>query len=85
LGHCDDLRQRRPAGGAEALEAGKLRLDRDAGGAGALDQVAAVRENRGPRLFGGGGAGTCRRLPLPGQLGRVGVETKADLAAALVY
>ena len=37
-----DLGQRRPAGRAEALEAGELRLDRDAGRAGALDQGAAV-------------------------------------------
>ena len=77
-----DLGQRRPAGRAEALEAGELRLDRDAGRAGALDQRPAV-----------GGDGTGRQLGRraldrgpevgPGQLRRVGVETEADLAAAL--
>jgi hypothetical protein len=29
-------------------------------------------------------AGGGSRLPLPGQLGRIGVEAKADLAAALL-
>ena len=43
-----------PAGGAEALEAGELRLDRDAGGAGGVDQRAAVHEHGGGRLGGGG-------------------------------
>jgi hypothetical protein len=34
--------------------------------------------------LGGGGLRILRRLPLPGQLGRVGVEAEADLAAALL-
>jgi hypothetical protein len=51
--------------------------------AGPLDQVAAVlgdshRRQLARRRLGFG----CRR-PLPGQLGRVGVEAEADLAATL--
>jgi hypothetical protein len=46
----DDELQRMPAGGAEALEARELRLDRDAGGAGGVDGRRAVRRD------GGGGA-----------------------------
>ena len=45
-----DLGERRPAGRAEALEAGELRLDRDAGRAGLLDQRAGSgRRRRRPR------------------------------------
>ena len=47
--------EREPAGGAEALEAGELGLDRDAGGAGGVDQRAAVDEDGGGGLRGGGG------------------------------
>ena len=46
--------EREPAGGAEALEAGELRLDRDAGRAGGVDQRAAVDEHGGGGLRGGG-------------------------------
>ena len=77
-----DLGEGCPAGGAEALEAGQLRLDRDAGGAGAVDQIATVSDDRGGGQIGGG-AGVTRLHPLPGQLGRIGVETEADLTAAL--
>jgi len=76
-----DLGQRRPAGSAEALEAGELGLDRDAGRAGAVDQGAAVLGDSGGGALGGRGALTAG--PVPGQLGRVGVEAEADLAAAL--
>ena len=41
-GDRPDLGKSRPAGRAEPLEAGELRLDGDAGRAGALDQRAAV-------------------------------------------
>ena len=49
-----DLCQRRPAGGPEPLEAGELGLDRDAGRARSLDQVAAVRRDRGAGPLGRG-------------------------------
>jgi hypothetical protein len=54
LGGRADLGQGRPAGRAEALEAGQLRLDRDAGRAGALDQATTVLDDGGRRLLGGG-------------------------------
>jgi hypothetical protein len=78
-----DLFQGAPAGRAEALEAGELRLDGDAGRSRLVDQAAAVGGDRGGRQLCGRGAGIAWRLPLPGQLGRVGVEAEADLAAAL--
>jgi len=62
-----------------------LRLDRDAGGAGAVDQAAAVSEDRRGGQLGDRRLGVGRRRPLPGQPGRIGVEAEADLAAALVY
>ena len=43
----DGFGERRPAVGAEALEAGELRLDRDAGRAGGVDQRHAVRAHCG--------------------------------------
>jgi hypothetical protein len=78
-----DRFQRRPAGSAEALEGRQLRLDRDAGGAGALDQRPAVGGNGGGGELGRVGASIGLR-PAPGKLGRVGVEAEADLALALV-
>lgn len=39
--------------------------------------------DRGGCQLGGRGLGVARLRPLPGQLGRVGVEAEADLAAAL--
>lgn len=72
-----------PAGSAEALEAGELRLDRDAGGTRPVDQVAAVLGDRGGSQLGGRPLGIAGALPLPGELRRIGVESEADLAAAL--
>jgi hypothetical protein len=40
--------------------------------------------DRDGRQLGGGGLGIARLRPLPGQLGRVGVEAETDLAAALL-
>jgi hypothetical protein len=48
----DDPLQREPAVGAEALEAGELRLDRDAGGSGRVDRRRAVRRDRGGGALG---------------------------------
>jgi hypothetical protein len=52
VGVLDDTLERAPAGGAEALEAGELRLDRDARGAGAVDGRRAVRRDRGGGALG---------------------------------
>jgi hypothetical protein len=41
-----DALERKPAVGAEALEAGELRLDRDAGGSRSVDGRLAVRRDR---------------------------------------
>jgi hypothetical protein len=82
-GRGTNLFEGEPAGGAEALEAGELRLDRDAGGAGAVDQVAAVLGDRDGRQLSGRRLRIAGTRPLPGQLGRIGVEAEADLAAAL--
>ena len=82
-GRCADLFEGEPAGGAEALEAGELRLDRDARRAGPVDQVAAVLGDRDGRQLSGRRLGIAGARPLPGQLGRIGVEAEADLAAAL--
>jgi hypothetical protein len=60
-----------------------LRLHRDAGGAGPVDQVAAVLGDRGGRQLCDRRLGIACARPRPGQLGRVGVEAEADLAAAL--
>jgi hypothetical protein len=46
VGVCDDALERVPAVGAEALEAGELRLDRDAGGSRRVDGRRAVGRNR---------------------------------------
>jgi hypothetical protein len=62
-----------------------LRLDRHAGRPGAVDQEAAVRYHRGGGRLGGRRLSAGGRRPLPGQLGRVGVEAEADLAATLSY
>lgn len=42
-------------------------------------------DDRGCRPLCSRGAGVNRRAPGPGQMGRVGVEAEADLAAALLY
>jgi hypothetical protein len=44
-----------------------------------------VRGDRCGRRLGRRAILLARRRPLPGQLGRVGVEAEADLAAALSY
>jgi hypothetical protein len=44
-----------------------------------------VGYHRGGGQLGGQRAGTGGHRPLPGQLGRVRVETEADLTAALFY
>ena len=49
----DDELQHAPAVGAEALEAGELRLDRDAGGPGGVDGRRAVRRDRDGGALGG--------------------------------
>ena len=46
MGVLDQALERAPAVRAEALEAGQLRLDRDAGGAGRIDGRCAVRGDR---------------------------------------
>jgi len=48
-----------------------------------VDQVAAVLGDSQGRQLRRRRLGFGRRRPLPGQLGRVGVEAEADLAAAL--
>jgi hypothetical protein len=79
-----DLSQGGPAGRPEPLEAGELRLDRDAGRARPLDQAAAVgRDGCRGQLGGGLAGGQLDRVR--GELPRVGVEPEADLAAALLY
>jgi hypothetical protein len=83
-GDAADLFERVPAGGSQPLEAGELRLDGDAGGAGPLDQGPAMPGDRGSRQLCRRRLGVACRLPLPGQLGRVGVEAETDLTAALL-
>jgi hypothetical protein len=51
---------------------------------GLLDQVAAVLGDRDRRQLSRRRLGFARARPLPGQLGRVRVEAKADLAATLL-
>ena len=74
--------ERRPAVGAEALEARELRLDRDAGRAGGVDQRGAVRAHRGgrPERWRSLGGRLLERLrPQPS---RIGVEPEHDLRLA---
>src|SRR5207253_3173844 len=83
LGGGTDLLQRAPAGCPEALEAGQLRLDRHAGGAGGLDQPAAVLEYRRGSAVGNVCEVGIRRRRFR-KRGRVRVKPQAYLAAALV-
>jgi hypothetical protein len=50
-----------------------------------LDQGAAVADHRRGGQLGGERSWTGGHRPLPGQLGRIGVEAEADLAATLLY
>ena len=75
----DDPLERHPALRAEALEAGELRLDRDAGGRRRLDQLEAAVADR---LGRGPGGRLPRREPLR-RPGWIRVEAEAYLAAAL--
>ena len=78
----DGRRQRGPAGRAEALEAGELRLDGDARRAGGVDDRAAVRGDGGRGALGGRAArGRGRDRGRPQAL-RVGVEPEHDLRLA---
>ncbi len=77
----DHTLKRAPAGPTEALEAGELRLDRDARRPGRLDQRTAVRENG----VGGGLGGRTFALPRPPlEPVRIRIEPETDLAAALL-
>jgi len=76
-----DLGQGDPTGRPKPLEAGQLGLDGNAGRAGLPDERTAVRRDGAGRTLGrrgsvGRGVG--------GELGGVGVEPEADLAAALL-
>jgi hypothetical protein len=78
-----DLVERPPAVLTQSFEAGELRLDRDAGRPGRLDQPVALLVDRNRRPFGdvaeitlGGGV---RR-----QGARIRIQPEADLAAALL-
>jgi hypothetical protein len=76
-----------PAHGAEPLEAGQLRLDGNAGRPGGVDGTDAVLGDRSGReesdlaLVGGLAVRADRAGP---ELGGVGIEPEADLAAALL-
>jgi len=83
LGGGANLGEGGPTGRAEALEAGELRLDGDAGGASALDQATAVGDDGSRGGLGGITAGGYGGRPRSAQLGGIGVEAEADLAAAL--
>lgn len=79
-----DLFQRTPSRCTQPLEAGELGLDGNAGGTGPLDQGPTVVGDRGGCQLCRRRLGVARRRPLPGQLGRVGVEAETDLTAALL-
>jgi hypothetical protein len=79
----DDELEGTPAGGAEALEAGELRLDRDARRAGGVDGERAVRRDRDGGALGRGPVRGRRRLGLRPQTCGVGVEPQDDLGLAL--
>jgi hypothetical protein len=79
----DDELEGAPAGGAEALEAGELRLDRDTRRAGRVDRERAVRRDRDGGALGRGPVRGRRRLGLRPQTCGVGVEPQDDLGLAL--
>jgi hypothetical protein len=75
--------QRRPPGGAEALEARQLRLDDDARRSGCVDDGGAMRgDRRGGALRRRAVRGR-RRGGLRPQAGRVGIQSEDDLGLAL--
>jgi hypothetical protein len=82
-GEVADLCQGGPARRAQPLETGELGLDRDAGGAGKLDQPSAVEGDGVRRQLGGRPLGLGARIR-SGEFPRIRVEAKADLAAALI-
>src|SRR4051794_14858594 len=88
-----DVDQRLPARCAEPLEAGELRLHRDASGARRVDQRSALLEHRGRGTIGAVGQvrpwrTSIRRVALTRalapQLCRVRIEPQAHLAPALL-
>ena len=78
----DAAPRRLPPRRAEALEAGELELDRDAGRPGALDQLGAVRRDGAGSVFRGRIVGAVAAARA--ELGRIGVEPEDDLAAAVL-
>ena len=74
--------ERSPARRAEPLEAGELRLDRDAGLAGGGDHRAAVRRDCGGRLLGGAALARGTRRGGGPEPRRVGIEPEDDLRLA---
>ncbi len=85
-----DVLQREPAGEPELLEEGVLRLGRDAGGRGGVDQLEGVGEDRDRGVEAcvtGGGGDQVARLggALDGggpEAGRVGIDPDDDLGPA---
>jgi hypothetical protein len=82
LRELDGRLQRGPAVGTEALEAGELRLDGDAGRAGGLDQRRAVGLDGGAGAVRGRAVVGRPRQRLRPQPGGVGVEAEDDLRFA---
>jgi hypothetical protein len=76
----DDRAERLTAGRAERLEAGELRLDREARVRGGVDQRAAVGEDGGGRRRSGigrvGPGGGIRDRP---ERRRIGIEAEDEL------
>jgi hypothetical protein len=79
----DDALEREPAVGAEALEAGELRLDGDAGGRRRVDGGLAVRRDRDGSALGRRPVRGRRRRGLRPEPRGVGVEPQDDLGLAL--
>jgi hypothetical protein len=75
--------ERGPAGRAEALEAGDLRLDRDAGGRRRGDQRRAVRDDDLGRALGGAAVAGVGGQGLRPHPRGVGIEPEDDLRLAL--
>jgi hypothetical protein len=83
MGRPADLVECPPSVLAEPLEAGELRLDRDTGWPGDLDQAIALLVDGHRRALGGvAKIALWRRLRR--QRARVGIKPQTDLAAALL-